>query len=135
MSEKISIYKPFEFVRFLHRSNRKEPKLYQPKCQYHHDGSIHTVLEEVLGLLLKYSLVSSSENCFICVPGAGGGSLFRQRLTITQVTFLKNVIGMSGLINCKSGFTTFIEITQSLKYYIRFFFQWIDLTEDWVHHQ
>ena len=67
------------------------------------------MLEEVLELLLKCLLVPDLYANIL--PGAGGGSLFRQRLTITQVTFLKNVIGISGLINCKSGFTTFIEIT------------------------
>lgn len=41
----------------------------------------------------------------------GGGSLFRHRLTMTQVTFLKKVMGMEGLINDKRGLTTPSEIT------------------------
>lgn len=41
----------------------------------------------------------------------GGGSLFRHRLTMTQVTFLKKVMGMEGLINDKRGLTTPSEMT------------------------
>lgn len=36
----------------------------------------------------------------------GGGSLWRHKLTITQVTFLKNVIGIDGLMKESKGFTT-----------------------------
>lgn len=46
----------------------------------------------------------------------GGGSLFLHRFTITHVTFLRNEIGISGLMNDNSGLTTPISITQSLRY-------------------
>lgn len=42
----------------------------------------------------------------LIVPTGGGGSLFLQRLTITHVTLRKNVIGISGFMNVKSGGTT-----------------------------
>ncbi len=36
----------------------------------------------------------------------GGGSLFRHRLTTTQVTFLRKEMGISGLMKLSSGWTT-----------------------------
>lgn len=45
----------------------------------------------------------------------GGGSLFLHKFTMTHVTFLKNEIGISGLMNDNRGFTTPNSITKSLK--------------------
>lgn len=45
------------------------------------------------------------------VSMGGGGSLLRQRLTITQVTLRRKVIGMDGLIKDSRGLTTPREMT------------------------
>lgn len=42
----------------------------------------------------------------LIVPTGGGGSLFLHKLTITQVTLRKKVIGISGLMKVKRGGTT-----------------------------
>ena len=42
----------------------------------------------------------------LMVATGGGGSLFLQRLTTTHVTFLKNEIGISGLMKLSRGWTT-----------------------------
>lgn len=47
------------------------------------------------------------------VAMGGGGSLLRHKFTMTHVTFLKKEIGIFGLMNVKSGFTTPICITKS----------------------
>lgn len=55
-----------------------------------------------------------------CVPTSctvsmgGGGSLLRQRFTITQVTLRRKVIGMEGMIKDSRGLTTPREMTKSL---------------------
>lgn len=55
----------------------------------------------------------AGKSCLI-VSSDGGGSLLRHKFTITQVTFLKNDIGISGEINLKRGSTTPSLITRSL---------------------
>ena len=42
----------------------------------------------------------------LMVCTGGGGSLLRHRLTTTHVTFLKNEIGISGLMKLSRGWTT-----------------------------
>lgn len=65
-------------------------------------------------MYLKYtdSLTLSLTQLTSCtVSMGGGGSLFRHRLTMTQVTFLKKVMGIEGLMNDKRGLTTPSEMT------------------------
>ena len=45
------------------------------------------------------------------VSMGGGGSLWRHRLTMTQVTFRRKVMGIEGLMNDSSGLTTPKEMT------------------------
>jgi hypothetical protein len=40
------------------------------------------------------------------VSMGGGGSLWRQRLTMTQVTLRRKVMGIEGLMKESRGFTT-----------------------------
>lgn len=62
--------------------------------------------------LLALSLTHTNTRLTSCtVSMGGGGSLFRHRLTMTQVTFLRKVMGMEGLMNDKRGLTTPSEMT------------------------
>lgn len=89
---------------------------------------IKTALLLEIPLLDRAKLVASgpsSDACkatetSACVPTSctvsmgGGGSLLRQRFTITQVTLRRKVIGMEGLIKDSRGLTTPREMTKSL---------------------
>jgi len=66
---------------------------------------IYIIIILTLTSLWWISIFKAGKISFIVWTG-GGGSLFLHKFTITHVTFRRNVIGISGLINVSNGFTT-----------------------------
>ena len=112
---------PSESAHYLHQSDRTEPRQYLQESEkwwkgYFSDLESIKSMWKGIDYRSKISILTLVSVWWIRTQSAGkiswmlsiggGGSLFRHKLTITQVTFLRKEMGIVGLMNASRGFTT-----------------------------